>query len=72
MSVTYPIRQDIEVLPADPQPEFDEHIIIRSDNSGPSPFRITLGWKVSERIGIAAVNTRGIAAGRKSVVVGGK
>jgi len=47
-----PIRQDIEVLPAD------------------EPKQLKLGWVVSEIIGIAIVNPRGVAAGRKSVVVG--
>lgn len=47
-----PIRQDIEVLPAD------------------EPKQLRLGWVVSEIIGIAIVNPRGCAAGRKSVVIG--
>ncbi len=47
-----PIRQDIEVLPAD------------------EPRRLSLGWVVSEIIGLAIVNPRGVAAGRKSVVTG--
>ena len=47
-----PIRQDIEVLPAD------------------EPKQLKLGWVVSEIIGLAIVNPRGVAAGRKSVVIG--
>lgn len=47
-----PVRQDIEVLPAD------------------EPRQLKLGWVVSEIIGIAIVNPRGCAAGRKSVVIG--
>lgn len=47
-----PIRQDIEVLPAD------------------EPKQLKLGWVVSEIIGIGIVNPRGVAAGRKSVVIG--
>jgi hypothetical protein len=47
-----PVRQDIEVLPAD------------------EPKQLKLGWVVSEIIGIAIVNPRGCAAGRKSVVIG--
>lgn len=47
-----PIRQDIEVLPAD------------------EPKRLSLGWVVSEEIGIAIVNPRGVAKGNKSVSVG--
>jgi hypothetical protein len=44
-----PIRQDIEVLPAD------------------EPRQLKLGWVVSEVIGCAVVNPRGVSAGRKSV-----
>jgi hypothetical protein len=47
-----PIRQDIEVMPAD------------------EPKQLKLGWVVSEIIGLAIVNPRAVAAGRKSVVVG--
>lgn len=47
-----PIRQDIEVIPAD------------------EPKQLKLGWVVSEIIGLAIVNPRGVAAGRKSVLVG--
>jgi len=47
-----PIRQDIEVLPAD------------------EPKRLSLGWVASEIIGLAIVNPRGVAAGKKSAVIG--
>lgn len=47
-----PVRQDIEVLPAD------------------EPKQLKLGWVVSEEIGIAIVNPRGVAKGNKSVSVG--
>jgi hypothetical protein len=47
-----PIRQDIEVLPAD------------------EPKQLKLGWVVSEIIGLAIVNPRGVSCGRKSVVIG--
>jgi hypothetical protein len=40
-----PVRQDIEVLPAD------------------EPKQLKLGWVVSEIIGIAIVNPRGVASG---------
>jgi len=46
-----PIRQDIEVLPAD------------------EPKQLKLGWVVSEQIGIAIVNPRGVAKGFKSLAV---
>lgn len=45
-----PIRQDIEVLPAD------------------EPKLLSIGWVISEIIGIAIVNPNGVAAGRKSLV----
>lgn len=47
-----PVRQDIEVLPAD------------------EPRRLSLGWVVSEIIGLAIVNPRGVAKGNKSVTIG--
>ena len=47
-----PVRQDIEVLPAD------------------EPKQLKLGWVISEIIGLAVVNPRGCAVGRKSVAVG--
>jgi hypothetical protein len=47
-----PIRQDIEVLPAD------------------EPKQLKLGWVVSEEVGIAIVNPRGVAKGSKSAAVG--
>ena len=43
-----PIRQDIEVLPAD------------------EPKRLSLGWVISEIIGIGVVNARGVAVSRKA------
>lgn len=47
-----PVRQDIEVLPAD------------------EPKRLSLGWVVSEEIGIGVLVSRGVGLGRKSVSVG--
>jgi len=44
-----PVRQDIEVMPAD------------------EPKRLSLGWIVSETIGIGVLNSRGVAVGRKDV-----
>lgn len=44
-----PVRQDIEVIPAD------------------EPKRLSLGWVISEIIGLGIVNPRGVCAGRKSV-----
>lgn len=45
-----PVRQDIEVLPAD------------------EPKLLSVGWVISEIIGIAIVNSNGVSAGRKSLV----
>lgn len=47
-----PIRQDIEVMPAD------------------EPKRLSLGWVVSEILGLAIANPRGCAKGSKSTLVG--
>jgi hypothetical protein len=47
-----PIRQDIEVMPAD------------------EPRRLSLGWVISEIIGIGILNARGTAKGTKSTIVG--
>lgn len=47
-----PIRQDIEILPAD------------------EPKRLSLGWVVSEIIGLGITNPRGVSKGNKSVVIG--
>jgi len=47
-----PIRQDIEVLPAD------------------EPKRLSLGWVVSEIIGIGILNSRGVSKGNKSTITG--
>lgn len=47
-----PIRQDIEVMPAD------------------EPRQLKLGWVVSEIIGLAIVNARGVAKGNKSTTIG--
>jgi hypothetical protein len=30
----------------------------------------TLGWAIRERIGVAIVNPRGVAAGNKSTIIG--
>jgi hypothetical protein len=71
-----PIRQEIEVLPADEPKEIkiemhgwiivDDHDEMKIKTPGP----IKLGWIVHESIGIGVVNTRGVSAARKSVVVG--
>lgn len=47
-----PIRQDIEVMPAD------------------EPRRLSVGWIVSEIIGIGILNGRGVSKGSKSTTIG--
>lgn len=47
-----PIRQDIEVMPAD------------------EPRRLSLGWVVSEEIGLGILVPRGVAVGKKSAATG--
>jgi hypothetical protein len=42
----FPVRQDIEVLPAD------------------EPRQLKLGWVVNEIVGVAIVNTRGVASAK--------
>lgn len=73
----FPIRQDIEVLPADEPKGTDvfvhDRIIITSKGKIeelPSFIPFRLGWTVKETIGIAVVNTSGVSAARKSIIVG--
>lgn len=70
----FPTRTDIEVFPTDEHTGSDEQVIVTSKGSvrtNPSrPRPLVLGWKVREIIGVAVVNTRGVSAGRKSVIVG--
>ncbi len=68
-----PVRQDIEILPADePRGNIDvyDQITISSNNkTGKNRGgKLILGWTVKETIGIGVVNTKGVASGRKSVV----
>lgn len=68
----FPIRTDIQVLPADEFAGVDEQVIITPKGKvQTNPHRpLILGWKVRETIGMAVVNARGVSKGRKSVVVG--
>lgn len=73
----FPIRQDIEVLSADDpkgtELSIHDRLVINSKGQIeelPSFRPLILGWTVKETIGIAVVNTRGVSAGRKSVIVG--
>lgn len=71
-----PVRQDIEVLPGDITAiHVNDHIVITSKGIvTDKPLRgvrtLKLGWTVKETIGAAVVNPRGVARGRKSVVIG--
>lgn len=68
-----PVRQDIEVLPGDDFVPMHEYVVINGKDEMelyvPSK-RLKLGWTVSESIGVGVVNTRGVTAGRKSVIAG--
>lgn len=75
--MSFPIRQDITVLPADDSDEDKEfdHDAITITSRGElgektRPRNLKLGWSVYETIGVAIVNPRGCAAGKKSVIVG--
>lgn len=57
--------------------EFEHKVIIVDDYGNVGDIQAArrrssgpLGWAVSEVIGVAIVNPRGVAAGRKSVIVG--
>jgi hypothetical protein len=68
-----PVRQDILVLPGDDFVPMHQYVVIGDNDEAelyvPSK-KLKLGWTVSESIGVGVVNTRGVAAGRKSVTVG--
>lgn len=54
-------------------PEFVGIMPVRQDIEvipADEPKRLSLGWVVSEIIGLAVVNSRGVAVGRKSVSPG--
>jgi hypothetical protein len=61
----YPIRTEIEVLPADPIPTRKLHSYIIINSSGKCQLRkprgLKLGWTVKEVIGIAVVNPRAVS-----------
>lgn len=68
-----PAKSEIEVLPADkPRRCYCNHRIVL-DSRGKikkKPYEFKLGFTVRETIGVAVVNTRGVAAGKKSIIVG--
>lgn len=71
-----PIRQGIEVLPADePRDKYQFHDNIIITSKGKIGLRgkvkpLTLGWTVRETIGVAVVNTRAIKHLSKSIIIG--
>lgn len=62
------VRQEIEVLPADPITHWQDRIIRTPRNTIRDKNK--LGFTVRETIGVAVVNPRGVARGKKSVIVG--
>jgi hypothetical protein len=69
-----PIRQDIEIILGDKRTDINDQIIISSRNniyvSEPSRSMGSLGWTVSETIGIGIVNPRAINKLNKNTKVG--
>lgn len=67
----FPIRTDIEVLPADKPTTLKLHDQVIITSRGKTRRKTKgLGWSVQEVIGVAVVNIRGVKAGSKSVIIG--
>ena len=68
----FPIRPDIEILPADPiHCKANDHLRINSEGKArKGNKRITWTWTVREVIGEAVINSRGITKGNKSIIIG--
>jgi hypothetical protein len=69
----FPIRQDIEILPANSPPATaaNQHLRIDSEGKVSKRYRpLKLVWTVKEVIGQAIVNARGIAKGSKKIIIG--
>lgn len=65
-----PIRQDIEVLPADHIPTAIGHdFIIITSRGKITRRRLRIGWTVKETIGMAIVNPRGVKKASKSTII---
>ena len=58
----FPIRQDIEILPADKPKtiKFDSAVIVNSRGRMSKRSRL-IGWTVYEKIGIGVINTRALS-----------
>lgn len=62
--MTYPIRTELEILPADEIKcdHYNDHIIIDNfDAIHAGKKSPVIGWKVSEHIGIGVINTRALS-----------
>jgi hypothetical protein len=69
----FPVRSELEISPAvlDKPVKANERMRINSNGKTyRSAGRLKLGWTIKETIGQAVVNTRGVAAGKKSIIVG--
>lgn len=70
-----PLRQNIEVLSADKPKTRPHSSRVRLNQKGKlevKTFRVTLGFRVTETIGIGIVNTNALKALRKTTVIGDK
>lgn len=65
-----PVRQDIETLPADKPIALSANKHLKISSRGRVYQKGKIGWTIKEEIGIAIINMRGIAAGRKDTIVG--
>ena len=68
----FPIRQEIEILSADPKPirAVNDHLKINSSGKARNKITQPFGWTFQEKIGIAIINPRGIIKASKSISVG--
>lgn len=64
---TFPIRQEIEILPGDPPRSPYNHIFISSKGKIYKKKPL-IGFRVFEKIGIAVVNPRGVLAGKNALL----
>jgi hypothetical protein len=73
--VNFPIRQDIEILPADTKPTrdrlaFQDQIIITSKGRTQRKHRhLNLGWTVRETISVAVINPRSLEKLTKKIII---
>jgi hypothetical protein len=71
--MNFSVRQEIEILPADPVVSLRANAHMRINSNGKAGKRfetLKVSWTIEEVIGQAIINPRGIAAGKKSVIVG--